>query len=58
MISEERILELALISQIETLALHVRCHKEITSDTEVLLKDINVLHMRLEKIKNDRIHNA
>ena len=56
MISDERIIELALISQIETLALFVRCHKEITSDTEVLLQDIHALYTKLDKIKQDRIH--
>lgn len=56
MISEERIIELALISQIETLALYVRCHKEMTSDTEELLKDITLLHIKLNKLKQDRIN--
>lgn len=56
MISDERTIELALISEIEHLYVEVRAHRAITSYTETCLQDINELYIKLDKIKQDRIN--
>ena len=47
MITTERMLELALLSLVDRVAIECRVHKEFTRDAHDLLKDIHDIHVLL-----------